>query len=442
MKFRPGGISLDPYFRKVLPRGLFGRSLLIVLVPLILVQAVALQIFYGSHLHELSRRLAEAVAGEVATEVDEIDREPATRSLVFSEAARHFGFRSEFLRNQLLQHLPKPDAPGPVDQDLATNLATHLHRPFTVAWYTAPQYIRVNVQMIDGVLSIEVPRKHLYVGTLYIFLVWLIGTAAVLSGISALFLRNQVRGIRRLAAAAEAFGMGRDVGPIRPEGAAEVRRAAAAFNRMRERLSRFVVQRTTMLAGVSHDLRTPLTRLRLTLAMLPDIPPADLVEMTSDIEEMEKLIEVYLAFARGEGSETAQPTDLAVLLHDLAGSARRSGARISCNVPDSLFVTLRPEAMRRAIGNLIDNARRHAAHIVLSARRVAEWSVRIVVDDDGPGIPASQRDTLFKPFESASVGGTGLGLAIARDIVGAHGGNITLAQSPLGGLRAIIELPM
>ncbi len=425
-----------------MPRGLFGRSLLTVLIPLILLQVVALDIFYGSHLHELSRRLAEAVAGEVAFEIDAIDREPQTRRLVFEEAAKHFDFQSQFFPNQILRHLPPPDAPGPVDQDLALSLMDNLRRPFNVAWYTAPAFIRINVQMVDGVISIEVPRKHLYVGTLYLFLIWLLGTAVVLFGISALFLRGQVRGIRRLAVAAEAFGMGRDPGPIRPEGAIEVRRAATAFNRMQERLRRFVAQRTTMLAGVSHDLRTPLTRLRLTLAMLPETPAGDLAEMTSDVEEMEKLIGVYLAFARGEGNEGAQPTDFSLLLDEIVNAARRSGANISCTTPDSLFVTLRPEAMRRAITNLLDNARQHAKHIAVSVRQANERTLQIIIDDDGPGIPAEKRETLFRPFESSSAGGTGLGLAIARDIVGAHGGHIVLAESPMGGLRAMIELPV
>jgi two-component system osmolarity sensor histidine kinase EnvZ len=441
MKFRPGGISLEYLFRKIMPRGLFGRSLLTVLIPLILLQVVALDIFYGSHLHELSRRLAEAVAGEVAFEIDAIDREPQTRRLVFEEAAKHFDFQSRFFSNQVLRHLPRPDAPGPVDQDLAFSLMDNLRRPFNVDWYTAPEYIRINVQMVDGVISIQVPRKHLYVGTLYLFLVWLLGTALILFGISALFLRSQVRGIRRLAVAAEAFGMGRDPGPIKPEGAIEVRRAATAFNRMQERLRRFVAQRTTMLAGVSHDLRTPLTRLRLTLAMLPETPAGDLAEMTSDVEEMEKLIGIYLAFARGEGNEGAQPTDFSLLLDEIANAARRSGANITCTAPESLFVTLRPEAMRRAITNLVDNARQHAKHIAVSARQATERTIHVTIDDDGPGIPAEQRETLFRPFESSSPGGTGLGLAIARDIVGAHGGNLVLADSPMGGLRAIIELP-
>jgi two-component system osmolarity sensor histidine kinase EnvZ len=441
MKFRPGGFSFDQVLRKVLPRSLFGRSLLTVLIPLILLEVVALDIFYGSHLNELSRRLADAVAGEVAFEIDEIDRAPDTRGLVFQEAYKHFGFESRFLPNDVLQRLPRPDAPGPVDQDLAASLTTNLRRPFNVIWYTAPEFIRINVQMTDGVLGIEVPRKRLYVGTLYLFLFWLIGTATILFTISALFLRNQVRGIRRLAVAAEAFGMGRDPGPIKPEGAIEVRRAATAFNRMQERLRRFLVQRTTMLAGVSHDLRTPLTRLRLALAMLPETPAGDVAEMTSDIEEMEKLIGAYLSFARGEGNEVAQPVNVSQLLDEIAGAARRAGGKISCKAPETLFAVLRPEAMRRAITNLVDNARRHAKNIDLSAAQYGEQLVRIVVDDDGPGIPAAQRETMFRPFESATPGGTGLGLAIARDIVGAHGGRVILADSPSGGLRAIIELP-
>jgi two-component system osmolarity sensor histidine kinase EnvZ len=442
MRIRLGRFSPDSILRKILPRSLLGRSLLIVLIPLVLLQAVALQIFYGSHLDELSRALARAVTGEVSFVIDEIDRAPTTRGLVLQEAHAHFEFDSYFLRGQLLRHLPPPDAPGPVDEYLANDLSKDLHRQFNVVWNTAPEFIRINVQMADGVLSIDVPRKRLYVGTLYIFFVWLIGTALLLFGIAALFLRTQVRGIRRLAIAAEAFGMGRDTGPIKPEGAVEVRRAATAFNRMQERLSRFLLQRTTMLAGVSHDLRTPLTRLRLTLAMLPETPEADIAGMTSDIEEMEKLIAIYLNFARGEGSEQAVPTDLFALLEDITIAARRAGATITLDAPALLQATLRPEAMRRAITNLVDNARRHGDTLWLTAAPEGPRLIRMTLDDDGPGIPAAQRELMFRPFETAAPGGTGLGLAIARDIIGAHGGNILLMDRPGGGLRVVIELPV
>ncbi|MDD2794269.1 ATP-binding protein [Acidocella sp.] len=440
MKLRPGGFSADRVLRRFLPRTLLGRSLLIVLIPLVLLQAVALLLFYGNHLNELSRRLAGGVAGEVGFMIDEIDRAPDTRGLIIQETDRYFQFSTVFLRNQVLRRLPPPDAPGPVDDDLARGLAQNLHRPFNVAWNTTPGFIRINVQMADGVLSIDVSRKRLYIGTFYLFLVWVIGTAGLLFGISALFLRTQVRGITRLAVAAEAFGMGRDPGPIKPEGAVEVRRAAAAFNRMQERLRRFLAQRTTMLAGVSHDLRTPLTRLRLSLAMLPEADAGEMAEMTGDIEEMEQLIATYLSFARGEGSEQAVPTDVTGLLEDVAAAARRAGARIDCDAPEGLSATLRPEAMRRVLTNLIDNARRHAGQMWLGAA-MSGRTLRIVVEDDGPGIPASQREAVFRPFETASAGGTGLGLTIARDIVGAHGGDIFLLDRPGGGLRVVIELP-
>jgi two-component system osmolarity sensor histidine kinase EnvZ len=442
MRIRPGGVSPERYVRKILPRGLFGRSLLIVLLPLVLLEAVALQMFYGNHLSELSRRLAGGVAGEAGFMIDEIDRYPATRTLIIQETDSHFQFSTVFLPGEVLRHLPPPDAPGPVDNDLARALVTELHRPFTVAWYRSPGLIRINVQMPDGVLRIDVPRKRLYIGTFYLFLIWLIGTSVLMASIAALFLRTQVRGIARLAVAAENFGMGRDSGPIRPEGAVEVRRAAAAFNRMQERVRRFMVQRTTMLAGVSHDLRTPLTRLRLALAMQPHVTPEDLTDMTGDIEEMERLIGIYLNFARGEGSEQAVPTDMPALLEDICINARRANASITLSVEDGLVATLRPEAMRRALTNLIDNAKRHGTHIWVAAHRSGRGWLNINIDDDGPGIPESQRENLLKPFESNAPGGTGLGLAIARDIIVAHGGSILLLDRPCGGLRVAIELPV
>ncbi|EKM98817.1 ATP-binding protein [Acidocella sp. MX-AZ02] len=440
MKLRLGPLQPDRLFRKILPRGLFGRSLLIVLIPMVVLQAVALQIFYGSHLDELSRRLADAVGGEIGFMIDQIERDPAHRTLVLQEGEKHFNFESSFLNGETLEHLPPPDAPGPVDNDLANALAQDVHRPFNVSWHKTPGILRVNIQMADGVIRIDVPRKRLFIGTFYIFLVWLIGSALLLVVLAALFLRTQVRGIRRLAEAAENFGMGRDNGPIRPEGASEVRRAGAAFNRMQERLLRFLTQRTTMLAGVSHDLRTPLTRLRLALAMQPGVTPEDMRDMEGDIEEMEKLIGIYLSFARGEGAEQALPTDLPILLADLCTDARRAGAAVSLSVPEDLIVTLRPEAMRRALMNLIDNGQRHASQIWVSAAR-SGTSVQILIDDNGPGIPAQKRETLLRAFESDQPGGTGLGLAIAHDIVIAHGGRITLLDRPGGGLRVAVELP-
>jgi two-component system osmolarity sensor histidine kinase EnvZ len=212
---------------------------------------------------------------------------------------------------------------------------------------------------------------------------------------------------------------------------------------MQERVRRFLVQRTEMLAGVSHDLRTPLTRLRLALAMVPagDELRQDVAEMTADVEEMERMVTGYLAFARGEGAEQAEPVNLSAVLEEVAAGARRSGAEVAVDAPPGLTLSLRANAVRRAITNLVDNARRHAHCVALAAVRQGRM-VFVTVDDDGPGIPRERRESVFRPFESDSTGGTGLGLTIARDIVRAHGGEIDLEDSPLGGLRARIRLPV
>lgn len=441
MRLAPRGLEPDRALRKILPRSLFGRTLLIVVVPLILLEGVALQIFYGSHLDTLSRRLAGSVAGEIAFVLDQADEYPDARQQIFANAAYRFEFAFHFHPGRVLKPRRLPHAFGPVDTDLAHALSTGLGRPFALVWHGPPGMVRVDIQVTDGVLTIDVPRKRLYIGALYIFFAWLGGTTLILLTIAILFLRNQVRGIRRLALAAEAFGMGRDTGPIRPEGATEVRRAGTAFNRMQDRVRRFLAQRTAMLAGVSHDLRTPLTRLRLAIAMLPE-DAADIDGMTSDIAEMERLISLYLAFARGEGGEQPQPTDLALLIEEVAARTARGGATIALALASMPPVVLRAEAMRRVLTNLLDNAARHAGRIDISAAPEGGSNVRICIDDDGPGIPPERREQMFRPFESGSAAGIGLGLAIARDIIAAHGGDIRLDDSPLGGLRVSMVLPL
>ncbi|MDD2877195.1 MAG: ATP-binding protein [Acidiphilium sp.] len=441
MRLVPRGLEPDRALRKILPRSLFGRTLLIVVLPLILLEGVALQIFYGSHLDTLSRRLAGSVAGEIAFVLDQADEYPDARQQIFANAAYRFEFAFHFHSGRVLKPRRLPHVFGPVDTDLANALATGLGRPFALVWHGPPGMVRVDVQVSDGVLTIDVPRKRLYIGELYIFFAWLGGTTLILLTLAILFLRNQVRGIRRLALAAEAFGMGRDTGPIRPEGATEVRRAGTAFNRMQDRIRRFLAQRTAMLAGVSHDLRTPLTRLRLAIAMLPETT-ADIDGMTSDIDEMERLVGLYLAFARGEGAEQPQPADLALIIEEVATRAARGGAIIALNVIMLPPVALRPEAIRRVLTNLLDNAARYATRINISAAPDGNHNVRVTIDDDGPGIAPERREQMFRPFESGNTAGTGLGLAIARDIIVAHGGDIRLDGGPLGGLRVSIVLPI
>jgi two-component system, OmpR family, osmolarity sensor histidine kinase EnvZ len=438
-----GSRTLGHLFRKVVPRSLLGRSLLMILVPLMLLEAVSLQLFYGSHLDIVSRRLTGNVATELAYTLELMNRYPEDQPWILRTAAKEFDLTVHLQPGATLPTTKWENVIGPADDDLAAALRDVVRLPFTMDWTSNPNTVTVRAQLPQGVLDIGVPVKRLYATTIYIFLVWIVGTTSVLFLIAALFMRNQVRAIRRLAAAAEAFGMGRDTDPIRPEGATEVRRAAAAFNRMQERVRRFLVQRTEMLAGVSHDLRTPLTRLRLALEMMPPHQDTrqDVAEMTADVEEMESMVSGYLAFARGEGTEQAEPVNLSAVLEEVAAGARRSGAAVEVDVPDTLTLPLRANAVRRAVTNLVDNARRHAHHVALAAMTQGRM-VFVTVDDDGPGIPPDRRESVFRPFQSGSAGGTGLGLTIARDIVRAHGGEILLEDSPLGGLRARIRLPV
>ncbi len=428
-----------------MPRSLLWRSLLMILVPMLLLQAVALWVFYGNHLDIVSRRLAGSVAGEIANTVTLMQRFPGPENAVWilNDARQHFNLTIRLRPDAVLLLKPWINVPGPMDDDLHASLSAQLQRPFTMDWSSDPRSVLIQVESPDGLLEVEAPRKRLYTSAVYLFVIWVVGSAALLFSVAALFMRNQVRAIRRLATAVEAFGIGRDGGPIRPEGATEVRQAAAAFNRMQDRIRRFLAQRTEMLAGVSHDLRTPLTRLRLSVEMLPrtEVLQQDIQEMAADLAEMESMIGGYLAFARGEGVEQAEQVNLASLLDEVATGARRSGATVTLTAPAELNLSLRAGAVRRAIVNLIDNASRHARHVLLTAEAQGR-SVLVTVDDDGPGIPEDRRESVFRPFESDTVGGTGLGLTIARDIVRAHGGDIVLGNSPLGGLRAQIRLPV
>ncbi|MDB5314396.1 MAG: two-component sensor histidine kinase [Rhodospirillales bacterium] len=444
-------MRISRIFRFIAPRGLLGRALLIILLPLVILQVIALQLFYGNHLDVISRRLAAGVAGDVGMIGELITRDPSAESQarVFRDAAWRLEMALAFEPGARLgapQSRPASMPLLPLEDDLATAMRERVALPFDTDWQTDPRSVIIRVQLPGGVLHVEAPRKRLFSGTLYLFLIWLVGSALLLFGVAAVFMKNQVRAIRRLAGAAEAFGMGRDLGPIKPEGATEVRQAAVAFNRMQERIRRFVAQRTDMLAGISHDLRTPLTRMRLALALLPAPAQEDAAALTQDVEEMERMVAAYLAFARGEGQEQPVPADLVALVEDVASRARRDGAKISVEAPDILMMPLRADSLRRCFGNLLDNARKHARRIAVVVEQAARpegggWAT-VVVDDDGPGISAEQREEAFRPFATLSAGGTGLGLAIARDIARAHGGDILLEDSPLGGLRARVRLPV
>jgi two-component system osmolarity sensor histidine kinase EnvZ len=439
---------------RVMPATLMARVSLTILVPLILVQIISTYVFYDNHLATVTERLQSDLAGDLAaisTAYDDFT-DASARERLATTAERTLGMTVTF----------QPDARLPDDPNVVRNLADAdngvermvwetLGRPFLVDRYRfrRDRLVSVRIQQNDGVLSVLVARRRVFdsISTL-IFVVWMTGSSILLFGVATVYLRNQVAAVRRLARAADLFGKGREVQDFPAGGAFEVRQAGRAFNLMRDRIQRQITQRTEMLAGVSHDLRTPLTRMKLQLAMMTGASAEDAAALRDDVVEMERMLEAYLAFARGDGAETAQPTNLAELLVDVVARFRREGADIALdigNLPGR--IPLKPIALGRCLGNLIANAVRYGRHIAVTAAHVGGF-IQIDVDDDGPGIPLAKREEAFRAFHrlepsrNPKTGGIGLGLTIARDLVRGMGGDIALGDSPLGGLRATLRIPV
>jgi len=440
-------LTTPRFINRAMPRSLLGRSLLIMITPLILLQVVSTWVFYDSHWDTVTRRLATGVAGDISTIIALMQKDPSplNYATLFDVAHRTMSLNISFLPGGVLPADPIFARQNLVDIRLTKALNNLVRQPFLIDTRSEEQSVEIHVQLPDGVLRVTAPRVRLFSSTTYVFILWMVGTALVLFAIATIFMSNQVRPIRRLAAIADEFGKGREVPDFVAEGAVEVRQAASAFILMRERIRRQITQRTEMLAGVSHDLRTPITRMKLELAMLGDGP--ETADLRADVAEMERMIGGYLSFARGEGTEQPVATNLSALLKDVTNSALRDGTAIELQAEDDLMVRLRPDAFRRCLTNLIGNAHRYARAVTVKAGRRGT-GIEILVDDDGPGIPQSQREEVFKPFyriessRNPATGGIGLGLTIARDVVRSHGGDLTLDESPQGGLRARLRLPV
>jgi len=433
------------WHKRLLPRTLFGRSLLIIVTPLILVQVIATWTFYDRVWDTVSRRLTSAVAGEIAEVIQDLSliTDKAAQRQMFERAAHATELEYIYWPGETLPSGMVPVSSGG-SEDLVAALTERVRRPFQIDDEFDPRDILVTIALPEGVLQVAVPKKRLFTPTTYIFVLWMIGSSLVLFAVATMFMRNQVKSLNRLAAAAESFGMGRDVPNFRLAGATEVRRVGAAFLLMRERIRRQISQRTEMLAGVSHDLRTPLTRMKLALEFLDD--GSSVAELKSDVAQMQGMIRGYLDFARGEGGETPREIDLPMLLEEVVAKARWDGAPISIAAPEAFAISLRPDATKRCIANLIANALRYGTHVWVAAVPV-KHGIDILIDDDGPGIPAYRREDVFRPFfrldaaRNPQSGSVGLGLTIARDVALSHGGDITLEDSPQGGLRVRVHLP-
>ncbi len=433
--------------KNILPKGLFGRSLLIVVAPVVLLQAIVTYIFFERHWDTVTRRLSRAIAGEVAmlTETYSSPMDTVTMQAVNAQAARTFQLEVAFLPGE---KLPAPSSGEPYFSPVMTlgdELSKQIAQSFWIDTHRYGDYLDLRVQLNQGVLRILTPRNRVTSQTAHIFILWMFGTSLVLLSVAVVFLRNQVRPIALLAQAAEEFGKGREVPDFKAAGATEVRQAAAAFLEMRDRIGRQIAQRTLMLAGVSHDLRTPLTRMNLQLAMLPE---SDEIEaLRADIREMQHMLDEYLAFAGGQAGEAECQTDIAQLIEEIAAEYARHGTPFIFHPEQNLQMPLRRGNFKRCIVNLLENALAHGKHVEIHAIRTRDH-IEVAIDDDGPGLPPEKYEDAFLPFQrfddsrTPDRAGVGLGLAIARDIARSHGGDISLGRSPLGGLRATIRVPM
>ncbi|WP_075215495.1 ATP-binding protein [Mongoliimonas terrestris] len=430
---------------RAMPKGLLGRSLLIIVVPMVILQSVVAYVFMDRHWELVTGRLSAAVVRDIAAMVDLIDRAPPGTDIagLLEIAGRRMNLDMELLAPESLPPPPREQLLfNLLDQTLSRQIEAQLNVPYWIDTVGQSDFVEIRLVIPQGVLKVILDRGDAYASNSHIFIVWMVGTALVLILVSIIFIRNQIKPIQRLANAATAFGKGRPVGNFSPQGAREVRRAAHAFIEMRRRIERQMEQRTTMLAGVSHDLRTILTRFRLELAFLPE--DEDTEALRRDVDEMEAMLEAYMAFAKGDADEAAQPTDVEATLRDVAARAAAEPIPVAFAGPP--VVTVKPGAFRRLVGNLVGNAVRYGGSVSVDAEHRDGW-LTIRVDDNGPGIPEDQREQVFRPFyrldsaRNQDTAGTGLGLAIARDIARGHGGMVRLETSPAGGLRALVRIP-
>ena len=431
---------------EAMPKGLFARSLIIIIAPVVLLQSLVAFVFMERNWQDVTTRLSAATVGDIAAIVDVIERYPqgANFADIVDIAAARFGLNIAVLPPEPLPPAGRKPFFSPLDRVLSHLITTEIGKPFWIDTVGRSNLVEIRIQLAHNVLRIFAPRSQTYASNALFFISAMVATSVGLLAVAIVFLRNQIRPILRLTAAVDNFGKGRSVAHFAPRGAREVRQATLAFHQMRERVERQIEQRTAMLAGVSHDLRTVLTRLKLQLALIEET--ADVAALKSDVNDMDRMLEGYLAFARGDSDEDAVPTDVATLLRDIGQEARISGHDTEVSFSGDPAVRLRPQSFKRCIVNLVANAGRHGDHVVVLGSH-AGGHLTVIVDDDGPGVPFEEQEAVFKPFyrldnaRNLDESGTGLGLPIARDIARSHGGDIALSDSPLGGLRVTVTVP-
>lgn len=439
--------------RTVVPRSLYVRSLIILIVPIVVLQLVIAIIFYNRHLDSVTRSLSLNVAANVAYLSEQLagqsDRD--VRQQTVGQANELLDLNVDLISVPSFEPgrlgiLPRSPLRH-IDDKIIEAFEQTITLPFLIDLRpNDPAVIEVIVGLEDQAVRYLIPKRKITAESAILLLGWMLITALIVISVAVYYLKLQVRPIRRLAKAMSNFGKGRDAGDFAPEGPIEVRRAAQAFNRMRRRIVRHINQRTELLAAVSHDLRTPLTRMRLGLEMLGDTDDETRQGLQNDVGEMGELVDLYLSFARGEGVENVADVRLAPLIQEIAEKYLSDDAKISCKLDRSINAPIRQLSFKRCLANIVENAVSYGSITVITLHKL-EDQIEIIVEDNGPGVPIDQREAILQPFVTFDVAkrkdksGVGLGLAIAHDIVLGHGGELELANSMLGGLAVKVRLP-
>ena len=428
-------------FKDILPKGLYSRSLLIIIVPVVVLQGILTFVFLDRHWQLVTRKLSSAVASEIATFVDVAPSLGLKKVIELSK--KFYDAEVNYIPNQkLINNLPKPI--NLVENTLSKELSKTITGNFWVDAHTYEKRVIVQIEKKEGIYEFTIPRRNVYATNSHIFLVWMVISSLLLVSVAVIFMRQQIKPIEKLSKAAQQFGLGKKMENFKPSGATEVRRAAEAYLKMQERIERFIEQRTLMLAGVSHDLRTPLTRLKLQLEMLSDDKTN--TELLSDVNEMQKMLENYLDFAEDVTREKAVKTDLKQMIKEIINSESIENKVIEFNVKNDkpIFFECRAIAMKRCITNLLNNACSYGDDIRVALEKKKDV-IDISIEDNGPGIDKTDYNKAIKPFirldssRNQNIPGSGLGLSISQDITSNHGGKLIMSKSNLGGLKVQLK---
>ena len=435
--------GLNKFIKKLLPKQLFYRGLLIVATPIIILQITILIVFFDSLWIKTNKGMTRSLVSEIVTIIDIYNNEiHYNKQMVTDLYNQNFNFSVRFLENEKLPDIKVERWFSPMDRTLRRELKPK----FNEYWFntmTHKEIVDLRIKFRDGVLQIFFPKERIQASSIRIFSLWITLPAFLLILVAMIFLKNQTRPIIKLAEASEKFGRGEDIEEFRPSGALEIRKAGYEFDRMRKRIIRHLNQRSEMLSGISHDLRTPLTRIKLQLALIKDMEISK--KLSGDVDEMEKMLNEYLQFSKSTFSDKTETFDISELIKSTV--KKYENADISLDQPEKTIFNGRKNLIQRCLNNLIDNALKYATKVKVKLAKIRKTIV-IIIEDDGPGIPASEYENVFKPFykidkgRSEAKSSVGLGLSISSDIIRSHGGTIELRKSETGGLKVMISLPV